>query len=263
MDASVINDLVAEYLASGITDEIDYEKFYRYSVITHSTSIEGSTMTQLENQQLFDHGIVASNRSIDEQNMNLDCKEAYDVALQWATSHKDYSVDFLCRLSARIMRRTGREYNTMGGTFDSSHGDLRLCNVNSGFGTPSYTSYLKVPTRLKEFCLWLNEQRKGLLSMEPDRVYAFAYSANEKLVAIHPWVDGNGRISRMVMNMIEHEAGLPMTQILPSERVSYIQALIQSRDQESSNPFIDAMTAFHTLHLRQELDTFYKNQDKD
>lgn len=114
MDASVINDLVAEYLASGITDEIDYEKFYRYSVITHSTSIEGSTMTQLENQQLFDHGIVASNRSIDEQNMNLDCKEAYDVALQWATSHKDYSVDFLCRLSARIMRRTGREYNTMG-----------------------------------------------------------------------------------------------------------------------------------------------------
>lgn len=49
-----ISELLREYKALGIGEQIDYSKFYLYSIITHSTAIEGSTVTELENQLLFD-----------------------------------------------------------------------------------------------------------------------------------------------------------------------------------------------------------------
>ena len=51
--------LIEQYKQLGIDSQIDYEKFYLYSIITHSTAIEGSTVTEIENQLLFDEGITA------------------------------------------------------------------------------------------------------------------------------------------------------------------------------------------------------------
>jgi hypothetical protein len=45
---------VERYRVLGIDQQIDYKKFYLYSIITHSTAIEGSTVTEIENQLLFD-----------------------------------------------------------------------------------------------------------------------------------------------------------------------------------------------------------------
>lgn len=59
-----------EYKSLEISKQIDYDKFYLYSLITHSTAIEGSTVTEVENQFLFDEGISAKNRSMVEQLMN-------------------------------------------------------------------------------------------------------------------------------------------------------------------------------------------------
>lgn len=50
----------------GISDQIDYEKFYLYSIITHSTVIEGSTVTEVEAQLLFDEGITSMQNDIDQ-----------------------------------------------------------------------------------------------------------------------------------------------------------------------------------------------------
>lgn len=44
--------LLKRHKELGITDQIDYEKFYLYSIITHSTAIEGSTVTEVEAQLL-------------------------------------------------------------------------------------------------------------------------------------------------------------------------------------------------------------------
>ena len=52
--------LIERYKQLGIDSQIDYEKFYLYSIITHSTAIEGSTVTEIENQLLFDEGITAN-----------------------------------------------------------------------------------------------------------------------------------------------------------------------------------------------------------
>lgn len=98
----------------GMAEQIDYEKFYLYSIITHSTAIEGSTVTEVEAQLLFDEGITSSKRSIVEQNMNLDLKAAYDYGRMWIKQHEDITVASLINLAAKVMARTGLEYNSLG-----------------------------------------------------------------------------------------------------------------------------------------------------
>ena len=74
-----INELrkvLQEYKQLGIQEQIDHKKFYLYSIITHSTAIEGSTVTEIENQLLFDEGITAKGKPMVEQLMNLDLNEA-------------------------------------------------------------------------------------------------------------------------------------------------------------------------------------------
>ena len=80
MDANLdiqIAEALKAYSASGVEDQVDYQKFYLYSIVTHSTAIEGSTVTELENQLLFDEGIVAKGRSLTEQMKNVDLKDSY------------------------------------------------------------------------------------------------------------------------------------------------------------------------------------------
>ena len=68
LDIQVVEALKT-YLDSGVEDQVDYQKFYLYSIVTHSTAIEGSTVTEIENQLLFDEGIAAKGRSLTEQKM--------------------------------------------------------------------------------------------------------------------------------------------------------------------------------------------------
>ena len=53
----MLRQLIARHKELGISNQLDYEKFYLYSIITHSTAIEGSTVTEVEAQLLFDEGI--------------------------------------------------------------------------------------------------------------------------------------------------------------------------------------------------------------
>ncbi len=61
----ILLDLLRQHQQLGIAEQIDYQKFYLYSIITHSTAIEGSTVTEVEAQLLFDEGITSSKRTMD------------------------------------------------------------------------------------------------------------------------------------------------------------------------------------------------------
>ena len=80
---TLLLQLLRQYQELGISKQIDYDKFYLYSIITHSTAIEGSTVTEVEAQLLFDEGIAAKGKSIIEQLMNLDLKIAYEYGREW------------------------------------------------------------------------------------------------------------------------------------------------------------------------------------
>lgn len=65
------------YLASGVDEQVDYQKVDLYSIVIHSTAIEDYTVTKIENQLLFDESIAAKWCSLTMQIMNFDLKEAY------------------------------------------------------------------------------------------------------------------------------------------------------------------------------------------
>ena len=159
-----LNDIVNEYLYLGINQQLDYEKFYLYSIITHSTAIEGSTVTEIENQLLFDEGI-SSNKTITEQLMNLDLKKAYEQSFIYAKNHEKITVELLCNLSSILMKNTGSVYNTMAGSFSSAKGELRLLNVSAGRGGKTYLAWQKIPEKLKSFCDWLNREREKIFDI--------------------------------------------------------------------------------------------------
>lgn len=257
-------DILEEHKSLGFQEQIDYEKFYLYSIVTHSTAIEGSTMTEVENQLLFDEGITAKGKNIIEQNMNLDLKDAYEQSMEMAKEHTPFSVDMLKQLSSIVMRRTGAAYNTLAGTFDSSKGDLRLVNVTAGYGGKSYLNYLKVPQKLKEFCEEMNERRELLLN-NPDvyEQYRLSFDAHLQLVTIHPWVDGNGRMSRLIMNHLQNEFGLVPNKVLKEDKAEYINALVKSREEDSNVPFQDFMFREHAKNLRMEIENYRISMEEE
>ena len=257
-------DVLNEYHSLGIADQIDYKKFYLYSLITHSTAIEGSTVTEIENQLLFDEGITAKGRSLQEQMMNLDLKAAYEQSMRWARKHEDFSVEMLKKLSALVMKNTGASYNTAQGSFDASKGDLRLVGVTAGIGGRSYMNYQKVPAKLEELCKQLNQRRSELSNLDDTIAkYQLSFDAHYQLVTIHPWVDGNGRMSRLVMNHLQYEFGLVPVKIVKEDKAEYIQALIDSREQESLEPFREFMMEEHIRNISKEIEEYKKSQDVD
>ena len=249
-----------EYKRLGIAEQIDYDKFYLYSLITHSTAIEGSTVTEIENQLLFDEGISAKGRSMQEQLMNLDLKKAYEESIRQAKVKKDFSIDMLKGLSAIVMMNTGSTYNTLQGSFDSSKGDLRLVNVTAGAGGRSYMNFLKVPSRLADFCINMNEHRQALHQTEDIiEQYLLSFDAHYELVTIHPWVDGNGRMSRLIMNHLQFEYGLVPTKVNKDDKADYIQALVDYREQDSTEPFREFMLREHIKNLQHEIAMFQES----
>ena len=246
-------ETINRYITSGIEQQVDYEKFYLYSLITHSTAIEVSTVTEVEIQLLFDEGIAAKGRSLVEQMMNVDLKNAYFFGFEWAKTHKHYTVDFLCELAAKVMRRTGSEYSTLGGNFDSSKGELRRCNVSAGIGGRSYLAYQKVPQATANFCNWLNDALAAADRSNIAACYRLSFEAHFWLVTIHPWVDGNGRTTRLLMNIVQRQLGLIPSIVTKEAKGEYIQALIDSREQEDSTIIQDVMLAQHIANLENRI----------
>ena len=255
--------LIQQHKELGISEQIDYEKFYLYSIITHSTAIEGSTVTELEAQLLFDEGITSQKRTLVEQLMNLDLKTAYDYGMKWIKHHEAITVNWLITLASKVMARTGSEYHSLGGDFSAAKGELRKLNVTAGFGGKSYMSYLKVPSRLEAFCEELNKRRMAIDKTDIAAIYELSFWAHFELVSIHPWADGNGRTCRLLMNLLQIEYGVLPTKVLREDKAEYIQALIDTRENEDIQIFMDCMTQLHCKHLKWDIDQFIKSMTEE
>ena len=241
------------YLASGVEEQVDYHKFYLYSIVTNSTAIEGSAVTEVENQLLFDEGITAKGRSLTEQMMNVDLKDAYLYAFKIATENPTYTPQLLQQLSALVMRRTGSEYSTIAGHFDSSKGEFCLCNVSAGIGGRSYLTYNKVSRAVDDFCGWLNKEIANADKTDIAACYRLSFEAHFRLVTIHPWVDGNGRTTRLVMNMIQRQLGLVPSIVRKEDKVEYIQSLVDSRENGDSTIAQDMLLRLHIANLNRRV----------
>ena len=236
-----IEELYKEFQQLGISQSVDYEKYYLYSLITHSTAIEGSTLTEMDAQLLFDEGVTAKGKPLVYHLMNEDLKKAYELAKKEAQRNTVITPAFLRKLNATLMRTTGGRHNTIGGSFDSSRGEFRLCGVTAGVGGRSYMGYQKVPVR---------EQ------------YELSFNAHLNLVTIHPWVDGNGRAARLLMNYIQFCYHLFPAKIFKEDRADYILSLQQAQDDETNQPFLDFMAVQLKKSLSLEIQKYKASHDK-
>ena len=259
---SKLEEVVQRYLDLGINQQIDYKKFYLYSIITHSTAIEGSTVTELENQLLFDEGITSKGKTLTELQMNLDLKAAYEESLMLANKHAEISIEMLRHLASIVMKGTGKTYRTALGDFSSAKGDLRLLNVTAGVGGRSYMSFNKVPQKMKEFCQDLNEARKNASNLSVQQRYDMCFDAHYQLVTIHPWADGNGRMSRLLMNHLQFELDIIPTKILKEDKEEYIKALIETREQDNLQIFRDFMSEKMVKNLNNEIELYLQSTEE-
>ena len=94
---------------------------------------------------------------------------------------------------------------------------------------------LKVPDLMEEFLRWLTARN----SLHP---VAFAGEAHYRLVTIHPFVDGNGRTARLLMNLLLLRRDYPPAIIRPRDRLAYIGALERAQLGGSRSDF-DALIA--------------------
>lgn len=93
-------------------------------------------------------------------------------------------------------------------------------------------SHEEVPQLMEGYVEWLNSEEAQ--NMHPVR---YAAIAHYKLVDIHPFVDGNGRTSRLIMNLILLKAGYPPVMILKEQREKYYDAL-KAANTGDIRPFV-------------------------
>ena len=110
-----IEELYQEFQKLGISQSVDYEKYYLYSLITHSTAIEGSTLTEMDTQLLFDEGVTAKGKPLIYHLMNEDLKKAYELAKEESEQDAVITPIFLQKLNTTLMSTTGSVYNVMEG----------------------------------------------------------------------------------------------------------------------------------------------------
>lgn len=213
---------------------IDYEKFNNYHITHHSTAIEGSTLSYKEIIMLLESGVTPGNgKPFTHLLMAKDHLEALKFTLDIAKKKEKLSVDTVQTISSLILRNTGAQYNMIGGSFDASKGHFRKGSVH--VGTRSFVDFKKVPELVEKLIDDINskiDNSKDFISNNN-----LAFDAHYQMVSTHPFADGNGRLSRLLMNYIQHYQGHPITPVLSENKGLYFEALEETRNQHNPEVF--------------------------
>lgn len=168
---------------------------------------------------------------------------------------------FLRELNAHVMRSTGGVMNNVLGSINSAKGDFRLCSVTAGPGGDSYMDFRKVLGYVEQLCKELNQRLEKVETLED--IYNLSFDAHLNLVTIHPWLDGNGRTSRLLMNYIQYYKEVIPTKVNREEKAAYIQALDRLRKEETNLPFRKFMVNELLKTLQQETGNYKKANPGD
>lgn len=181
--------------------------------------IEGSTLTLRETAELLEHDISPSDKPIG------DAKEA--------EAH-DRLFHRMLELKGDLTQKEVLEWNwrLLKDTKPDVAGKIRRHGVGisgSRFTPPP----VELQPLLDEFFGWYRRSRKRTNSVE------LAALVHLKFVTIHPFTDGNGRVSRLMMNFALHRNGYPMLNIEYNRRSSYYASLERSQVDGDDRPFLN------------------------
>jgi len=249
-------DIKEEYLHLIKDDTFDFQKFNQFAIVHHSNSIEGSTLTKEETFLLLENRLTPKNKPLEYSFMAIDHFDALKFVLELAKLKKNISVEDLQRVSAKLMKNTGSKISSIAGDFDASKGDFRLVTVRAGVST--FMDYKKIPQRILELVSYINEEIKKVNGFES--VYNLAFDVHFQLVSIHPFADGNGRISRLLMNYIQSYHNQPLTVVFDEDKSDYYQMLVETREKEDITVFRNFMFSQTEKFFNQQIVQLTKSQ---
>jgi len=249
-----ITDLIGAYKDLGIEGTIDRDKFSAISVVHHSTVLEGSTLTELEATILITDGLTPGGKPLIHSLMVSDHYEALMFVMREAEKKTPVTVRLLQEIAGLVLRQTGTVYRTVLGDVDSRNGEFRRGNVFAG--DTYFPNYDKVEGLTTELIRSINIKMGEDLSMVEKLNLSF--DAHFNLVSIHPFYDGNGRTSRLLMNYIQRYYGLPLAVVRWESKREYIEALIEAREKKDVCIFRDFMGRQYAMQPGKEIE-MYKN----
>jgi len=186
----------------------------------NSNAIEGNTLTLRETQLIIQEGITVRGKSLREHLEAKNHPDAINYVEKLAQNQTTITQDDILKIHALLMR----------GIDDQNAGKYRTGQVRVAGATFMPPPAEKIQTMTNELL--------QTLSQNPDELTPIELAAyfQHKLVYIHPFIDGNGRTARLLMNIILMRNGYPFTVLLKVDRPKYLRTLNEA-DHGNLTPF--------------------------
>ncbi len=207
-----IQEIYKNHLKSKISESIKLKNFESFGIaFTYNTQkIEGSSLTQSDTKDLLVFGITPAKK---QQSDSIETQKHYNLFMRLVTEKiSEITQEKVFSWHKEIFGQT--KIGEAGHIRQHSVGVITNDKIN-------FTSVPEIPKRLQEFFVWLNKYDGNIVE--------FACIAHYKFVSIHPFADGNGRISRLIMNYILYKCDYPLLLIKNTDRKAYFKALEKSQ----------------------------------
>lgn len=185
------------------------DDWFRVELTYTSNAIEGNTLTRHETALVIEKGLTVGGKSLAEHLEATNHAHALDwVKEQMKRKPTSLTEKDIFHIHDIILR----------GIDDANAGHYRSVSVRISGSVVVLPNPRKVPDLMAEFVEWLGKDEK----LHPVELAA---EAHYRLVTIHPFVDGNGRTARLLMNMVLLMTGYPAAIIRKRDRLAYINSL--------------------------------------
>jgi Fic family protein len=189
------------------------DDWFRVELTYTSNAIEGNTLTRRETALVVEKGLTVGGKSLIEHLEATNHAHALDwVKSQVERKRHPLSENDILHIHNLILK----------GIDDTHAGHYRSVPVRISGSAVVLPNPRKVPDLMRDFITWLNAPG----DLHPAQVAA---EAHYRLVTIHPFVDGNGRTARLLMNLLLLRHGYPPAIIRKRDRLAYIGALEQAQ----------------------------------
>lgn len=198
-----------------------------------SNRIEGNTLTLRETDLVVNEGITISGKSMREHLEAINHKEAVEYLKELIKIDSDFSERDLLLLHSLILKGIDSKYA-------GRYRDVQVMISGSKHMPPQ--PFL-IKKQMEDLFFWYEANKKGLHPV------VLAAELSERLVTIHPFLDGNGRTSRLIMNLILLKNGYVIANIKGDldNRIKYYQSLENAQVD-------DLKEGFHLFIAKQELE---------
>jgi Fic family protein len=184
------------------------QRWFRIHHVYHSNAIEGNRLTLPETRVVVEDGITVAGKSLKEHAEALNLAHALDFVEELASAEEPLQERLVRELHDIVLR----------GIEPRSAGRYRQIPVRITGTDYRPPEPLVVPERMEQLGRWLE-------GSETENPVVRATIAHTWLVAIHPFVDGNGRTSRLLANLVLLRAGYPVIVLRVERRAEYYAAL--------------------------------------